>query len=136
MQPMTKSMNSNNEKTGKHLGNAFKMLISWVILSGFLVLAYGVSYYFAWTFPPALSAMLALFAALQFKVIKLDWLTPGANPLLNFMPLFFVPAAAKVVEHSAIISQHWLVLALCLLLVPMCGLMCIGLIMQRLGKSS
>ncbi len=133
---MTTSMNSNTEKTGNHFITLFKMLISWGILSGFLVLAYGVSHYFAWTFPPALSAMLALFSALQLNLVKLDWLTPGANPLLNYMPLFFVPAAAKVVEHNAVISEHWLVLALCLFLVPVFGLMCIGLLMQRLVKSS
>lgn len=129
-------MTINTAALGKHVKMALQLLISWAILSTFLVVAHLVSAHFALTFPAPLSAMLALFIALQLGLVKLHWLLPGTQPLLNFMPLFFVPAAAKVVEHSPLISEHWLVLLLCLFLVPALGLISIGFLMQKLRGAS
>ncbi|WP_105190590.1 CidA/LrgA family protein [Pseudoalteromonas sp. T1lg48] len=121
---------------GKHAKFTLQLLISWTILSAFLIAAHLMSSHFAFSFPAPLSAMLALFLALQLGLIKLTWLLPGTQPLLSFMPLFFVPAAAKVVEHSPLIAEHWLVLLLCLFLVPALGLVSIGYLMQRLRGAS
>ncbi|WP_158678925.1 CidA/LrgA family protein [Pseudoalteromonas sp. T1lg75] len=129
-------MTINIAALGKHAKLALRLPVSWAILSSFLVTAHLISDYFAFSFPAPLSAMLALFLALQLGLLKLHWLQPGTQPLLNFMPLFFVPAAAKVVEHSPLIAEHWLVLLLCLFLVPALGLISIGFLMQRLRGTS
>ncbi|MFY8272985.1 CidA/LrgA family protein [Pseudoalteromonas sp. SSDWG2] len=127
-------MNTEQENTGSKLYAVKCMLLSWLILTGFLLLAHWLSDIVNLSFPPALSAMLALFLALQCGLIKLHWVYSGTVPLLNFMPLFFVPAAAKVVEHSELISVQWPVLIACLFIVPLVGLIVIGWLMQRFGK--
>lgn len=107
---------------------------SLVILVTFLALAHVAHEHMFGRFPPALSAMLALFIALQCGVIKLHWLEPTSSTLLNYMPVFFVPAAAQVVKHSDLIHAHWLTLLLCLFIVPLVGLVVIGAIMQLARK--
>ncbi|TLX52683.1 CidA/LrgA family protein [Pseudoalteromonas ruthenica] len=132
---MIPSMSTNRVGAGKKIiKHSARFMLSTAIINAFLFSAHALSDYFSVSFPAPLSAMLALFLALQLGIVKLHWLTSSAHPLLNYMPLFFVPAAAAIIEHVELVARYWLPLLLCLVIVPLIGLFIIGTIMQRLGK--
>jgi len=50
--------------------------------------------------------------------VKEHHIKPSASPILNIMPIFFIPAGVGFIEHIALIKLHWPYLVLVILLVP------------------
>lgn len=59
--------------------------------------------------------LLLLFVLLLFKVIPLKWIEDGATTILAYLPLFFIPATAGIVNHMDIFSGRGLLLILILI---------------------
>jgi putative effector of murein hydrolase LrgA (UPF0299 family) len=58
--------------------------------------------------PGALCGMVLLLGLLALRPAWADRLEPAARPLLAFMPIFFVPAGAKLVVLAPRLQQSWL----------------------------
>lgn len=59
--------------------------------------------------------LLLLFALLLLRVIPLKWIEDGATTILAYLPLFFIPATAGIVNHMDIFSGRGLLLILILI---------------------
>jgi holin-like protein len=57
--------------------------------------------------PGSVAGMLLLWAALEARVVRLEWLERGAGSLLGVLGLLFVPAGVGLVQYGGPI---WLVL--------------------------
>ena len=57
--------------------------------------------------PGSVAGMLLLWAALETRVVRLEWLERGAGSLLGVLGLLFVPAGVGLVQYAGPI---WLVL--------------------------
>ncbi|OMD34400.1 MULTISPECIES: CidA/LrgA family holin-like protein [Paenibacillus] len=59
--------------------------------------------------------LLLLFVLLLFRVVPLKWIEEGATTILAYLPLFFIPATAGIVNHMDIFSGRGLLLILILI---------------------
>jgi holin-like protein len=57
--------------------------------------------------PGSVAGMLLLWAALEARVVRLEWLERGAASLLGVLGLLFVPAGVGLVQYG---GPVWLVL--------------------------
>lgn len=56
--------------------------------------------------PGSIIGMLLLFGALEIKLIKLEAVENGANTLMQYLSLFFVPLTVGVLDYLNILSTH------------------------------
>ncbi|WP_404343049.1 CidA/LrgA family protein [Pseudoalteromonas mariniglutinosa] len=77
-------------------------------------------------FPTPLLAMLILLLLLLSGVVKEHQLKPCASPLLNFMPIFFIPAGVGIIEHLTLIGHYWPLLICVLIFVPLTSVLLIA----------
>lgn len=59
--------------------------------------------------------LLLLFALLLLKIVPVRWIEDGATAVLAYLPLFFIPATAGIVNHMDIFSGRGLLLILILI---------------------
>lgn len=86
-------------------------------------------------FPAPILAMLFLLVLLLTGIVKQHHVAPCASPLLNFMPLFFIPAGVGFIEYLAIINSHWAFLITVIISVPLTSVLLIAFIINRIkGK--
>ncbi|MHA0857835.1 CidA/LrgA family protein [Paenibacillus sp. CMAA1364] len=60
--------------------------------------------------PGSIVGLLLLFGLLLCKVIPVSWIELGSNTILKFLPLFFIPATAGIVNHMDIFNGKGLLL--------------------------
>lgn len=101
-------------------------LFSCVIILSCLATAKFTMHFIGGSFPAPLLGMLILLSLLLMGIIKESQVTPCASPLLNFMPLFFIPAGVGFIEHLGLIQQHWQFLAAIIILVPLSSILLIS----------
>lgn len=56
--------------------------------------------------PGSIIGMLLLFGALEMKLIKLEVVENGANTLMKYLSLFFVPLTVGVLDYINILKIH------------------------------
>lgn len=83
-------------------------------------------------FPGSVLGMIILFALLSTGVVKEQWLTAAANPLLKHMTFFFVPIAVELMEWGDLFIQYLLLIPL--VVSTIVGLLITGGIYQFLNK--
>jgi holin-like protein len=88
-------------------------------------------------FPAPLLAMVILLLLLLTGLIKEQQLQPCASPILNVMPIFFIPAGVGFIEHLTLIKSHWPFLVSIVLLVPISTLLLVAYVMAHFtGRES
>ncbi|WP_368485001.1 CidA/LrgA family protein [Pseudoalteromonas sp. SD03] len=78
------------------------------------------------SFPAPLPAMVLLLTLLLLGIVKEHQLAPCASPILNVMPIFFIPAGVGFIEHLGLIKSHWPFLTAVILLVPLSSLILVA----------
>ena len=73
-----------------------KYLLSSAIILLCLACAKLIMYYTGGSFPAPLLAMVILLVLLLAGIVKEQHLKPCASPILNVMPIFFIPAGVVV----------------------------------------
>ena len=58
--------------------------------------------------PASILGMLLLTIGLTLGIIKLEWVEPGANLLLRWLSLLFVPISVALIEQWGLLSQYGL----------------------------
>ncbi|MDQ0196384.1 CidA/LrgA family protein [Paenibacillus wynnii] len=66
--------------------------------------------------PGSIVGLLLLFILLLCKVMPVSWIENGAVSVLSYLPLFFIPATAGIVDHLGIFSGRGLLLIAILIL--------------------
>ncbi|OLF76301.1 CidA/LrgA family protein [Pseudoalteromonas sp. US3C1013] len=78
------------------------------------------------SFPAPLLAMVILLILLLSGIVKEQQLTPCASPILNVMPIFFIPAGVGFIEHLGLIKTHWPFLTTVMIIVPLSSLILVA----------
>lgn len=79
--------------------------------------------------------MISLFILLSTGVIKEQWLSSAANPLLKHLSFFFIPIAVELMQWGDLFTQKGHLLFLPLVVSTLVALLATGGIVQFLLKS-
>lgn len=85
--------------------------------------------------PGSVLGMISLFALLSTGIIKEQWLSAAANPLLKHLSFFFIPIAVELMEWGDLFIQKGYLLFLPLVISTLVALLTTGAIVQLLNKS-
>ena len=85
--------------------------------------------------PGTVLGMIILFTLLSTGVIKEQWLSAGANPLLKHLSFFFIPLAVELMQWGDLFMQKGYLLFLPLVVSILVALLTTGGIVQQLAKS-
>ena len=100
-----------------------KYLLGSAIILLCLLCAKLLVYFLNTHFPAPLLAMLFLLVLLLTGLVKEHHIKPTASPILNIMPIFFIPAGVGFIEHLELIRSHWVFLVSVVIFVPMTTLL-------------
>ncbi|GMA97583.1 CidA/LrgA family holin-like protein [Pelosinus sp. IPA-1] len=84
--------------------------------------------------PGSVLGMLLLFTLLSTGIIKEQWLSLGANPLLKHLSFFFIPIAVGLMDWGGLFTQKGHLLFLPLVISAFVALLATGGIAQFLTK--
>lgn len=84
--------------------------------------------------PGSVLGMLLLFTLLSAGIIKEQWLSLGANPLLKHLSFFFIPIAVGLMDWGELFTQKGHLLFLPLVISAFVALLTTGGIVQFLTK--
>ena len=87
-----------------------QLLLSIAIILGCLAVAKVIMQFTQGSFPAPLLGMLLLLGLLLTGLIKEHHVTPSASPLLNYMPLFFIPAGVGFIALFGVAVLNGIVL--------------------------
>lgn len=74
--------------------------------------------------PGSIVGLLLLWAALMLKIFRLKWVESGANFILSYLPLFFIPATVGVMNYFHVFAGKGMML---ILIVVVSTLMTMGI---------
>ncbi|ASM50847.1 hypothetical protein PESP_a2962 [Pseudoalteromonas espejiana DSM 9414] len=106
-----------------------KYLLSSAIILLCLALAKLIMHIIGGSFPAPLLAMVILLILLLSGIVKEHQVKPFASPILNIMPIFFIPAGVGFIEHLGLIKLHWPFLIFVIFLVPTSTLLLVSAVM-------
>ncbi len=78
------------------------------------------------SFPAPLLAMVILLVLLLSGLVKEQHIKPCATPILNIMPIFFIPAGVGFIEHLGLIKSQWPFLVSIVIFIPLSSLLLIS----------
>ncbi len=84
--------------------------------------------------PGSVIGMLLMFAGLQSKIIRPEWVAITANGLTRNMALFFVPAGVGVMVAFDILAKSWLEIAVITIVSTILVIASVGLTQQRMER--
>lgn len=85
--------------------------------------------------PGSVVGMLLLFAALCFKLVKVEQVKVVANFLTKNMSLFFVPAAVGLMEHLNVLKNGWAFILIASVVSTLAVMIAVALIQQKGDKT-
>lgn len=85
-------------------------------------------------FPGSILGMILLLLALEFKVIKVEWIKEVATFFLNNMMLLFIPLGVGLMDQWGIISKQWLPILVSTFLSTFIVMSVVGLIINKKKK--
>jgi holin-like protein len=77
--------------------------------------------------------IIILFALLQLKVIRMEWIELGSKWLLAEMLLFFIPAAVGITNYKSLVVHSGIFIFLSILISTIAVMLFAGLIGERIA---
>ena len=103
-----------------------KFLLSSAIILLCLAVAKLIMHIMGGSFPAPLLAMVILLVLLLSGLVKEQHIKPCATPILNIMPIFFIPAGVGFIEHLGLIKSQWPFLVSIITFIPLSSLLLIS----------
>lgn len=103
-----------------------KFLLSSAIILLCLAVAKLIMHIMGGSFPAPLLAMVILLILLLSGLVKEQHIKPCATPILNIMPIFFIPAGVGFIEHLGLIKSQWPFLVSIIIFIPLSSLLLIS----------
>ncbi|AQQ00463.1 CidA/LrgA family protein [Pseudoalteromonas aliena] len=103
-----------------------KFLLSSAIILLCLAVAKLIMHIMGGSFPAPLLAMVILLVLLLSGLVKEQHIKPCATPILNIMPIFFIPAGVGFIEHLGLIKSQWPFLVSIVIFIPLSSLLLIS----------
>lgn len=111
-----------------------KIIVQIIILYGILLLGDGIAKLLHLPIPGSIIGLVLLFTALQFHIVKLEWVDLGAGLLTGELLLFFVPSAVGVVQYDQIVGAIGIKLVAVIVLSTIVVMACTGLVADFVQK--
>lgn len=112
------------------------VLLQISFLYGFFILGQLLRELFSIPLPGSILGLMLMFIALLLKIVPLNWVDSGAALLLSFLPLFFIPATAGVIEYFGVFTGKGAFLIVVLILSTLLTMAGSGLTSQYLSRRS
>lgn len=103
-------------------------------LMGFSLLMNRLAVWMHLPIPGSILGIFVLFALLQFRIVKLEWIELGANWLLAELLLFFIPAAVGVMNYIPLLEQDGIRILAVVILSTLMVMVSSGLLAGALSK--
>lgn len=84
--------------------------------------------------PASIIGLALLFALLKLGILKLRWIEQGANWLIAEMLLFFIPAAAGIIQFKDLMLENGIGIVLVLMLSTLAVMVTGGMLAQRMDN--
>lgn len=84
--------------------------------------------------PGSVIGMMLMFAGLQLKLIKPEWVSAAANGLTRNMALFFVPAGVGVMVAFEVIATTWIHILVITIVSTIAVIAAVGLTQQWMER--
>ena len=81
-------------------------LISFVLIIGSLTAGNVIQQFLDTSIPGSIFGMLLLFTAMASGLLPSKWVKPGANLIIRFMVLLFVPISVGLMEHIEMLINN------------------------------
>jgi len=117
------------------LKNALKIIVQVFLLWVIYYLSTWIVFLLQLPIPGTVLGMIILFTLLSTGVIKEEWLSAAANPLLKHLSFFFIPLAVELMQWGDLFMQKGSLLFLPLVVSILVALLTTGGIVQQLLKS-
>ncbi|CAH0117891.1 Holin-like protein CidA [Paenibacillus sp. CECT 9249] len=104
------------------------------LLTGLTLLGNVISDYFGLPIPGSIIGLGILFALLQLKWIRLEWIEQGADWLLSKLLLFFIPSVVGIVQYQQLIASSVLRLIMVIGLSTFAVMACTGLLAEFISR--
>ncbi|MBO2536248.1 MULTISPECIES: CidA/LrgA family protein [Rummeliibacillus] len=111
-----------------------KIIVQIIFLYGILLLGDGIAKVSHLPIPGSIIGLVLLFLALQFHIVKLEWVNLGAGLLTSELLLFFVPSAVGVVQYDQIVGIIGIKLVTVIVLSTIVVMACTGLVADFVQK--
>jgi holin-like protein len=85
-----------------------KILFQIAILYLFSKIGGGIAEFFHLPVPGSLLGMVLLFTVLSLGIFRPEWISVGAESLLRYLPIFFVPTTVGVITYPSLLSWEGL----------------------------
>ncbi len=104
----------------------FELVRSWLILWGFLMLGEWLSDLTQFGIPASIYGLLLLFLGLTTQIIKLNWIYFGANLLIRYMAILFIPVSVGIIQYGDLLSTQGKALLIPNILSTCLCMVCLG----------
>ncbi|TBL79824.1 CidA/LrgA family protein [Paenibacillus thalictri] len=84
--------------------------------------------------PASIIGLALLFVLLKLGILKLRWIEKGANWLIAEMLLFFIPAAAGIIQFKDLMLENGIGIVLVLMLSTLAVMVTGGMLAQRMDN--
>jgi len=84
--------------------------------------------------PGSVLGMMLMYAGLQTKIIKSEWVATTSNALTGNMALFFVPAGVGIMVAFDILAKSWHEILFISLVSTICVIAAVGLTQQWMER--
>ena len=115
--------------------NALKIIVQVFLLWVIYYLSTWIVFLLQLPIPGTVLGMIILFTLLSTGVIKEEWLSAAANPLLKHLSFFFIPLAVELMQWGDLFMQKGSLLFIPLVVSILVALLTTGAIVQQLLKS-
>ena len=84
--------------------------------------------------PGSIIGLLLLWLSLYFKLIKVQYVQKGANLLLAFLTLFFIPSTVAIINYPELLTKAGAILMLAVILSTLFTIIVTGKVSQYIEK--
>lgn len=124
------------KKAISYIKDSFKVkrLIAFVLILLFLFIGEAVRYIFNIPVAGNIIGMLLLFLALKQKWVKLEYIKPASDKLLEFLVLFFIPYGVGLMVYFDLVEIFWFQMSVAVIISTLLTLYVTAVIIEKFGK--
>lgn len=111
-----------------------RILCQVVLLSAVSVLGDYLVRLLHWNVPGSIVGLVLMFALLQFKVVKVEWIDMGASWLISELLLFYVPSAVGIVQYGHLMKLDGLRIVIVIAVSTALVMVSTGVLADRIAK--
>ncbi|MFF2177125.1 CidA/LrgA family protein [Lysinibacillus sp. NPDC058147] len=123
-----------NKNFAAMLKRVVRIIVQIGILNIFYYMGVGIVALLHIPLPGSVIGLLLLALALNFKIIKVEYIQDGAGFLIGVLTLFFIPATVGVIDYPELFSTTGLLIMLAVIASTLISIYITGILSQMVEK--